>query len=427
MRRVVITGLGVIAPNGNGLSSFTENLKSGKSGIRFIQKLKDFQFRCQIGGVPQNLEELKRSLFSEEDLLTMNESLTLAAIAGLECWLDAHLPDPKSTPNHIYEDTGAVIGVGMCGMDTISDCVVPMINEGKVKRLGGSIVENVMASGPSAKLCSFLGLGGQVTTNSSACVTGTEAIVDAYFKIKEGRINRALAGGVEGSSPYMWGGFDSMKVLQKNFNDHPEKGSRPLSATTAGFVPGAGAGILMLEELETALLRGAPIYAEILGVEVNSGGQRLGGSMTAPGPAGVERCIKKALERAKITPQEIDFVNGHLTGTFADPHEIRNLTTALQLSPTEFPLIQSTKSMIGHALGAAGGIECVATILQLHEGFIHGSINCEDLHPELLEYREKIPQKTLYTKANIAMKVGFGFGDVNSCIIFKKWNENEKR
>jgi len=422
MRRVVITGMGVIAPNGNGLAHFMKALKSGKSGIRFIEQLKEFQFRCQIGGVPQGVVELSKTLFTDEDLLTMNELLTLTAIAGIECWKTGKLPPPES--NKVYEDTGAIVGIGMCGMDTIAETLVPMVNSGKVKRMGSSIVENVMASGPSAKLCHFLGLGGQVTTNSSACVTGTEAIIEGYFKIKDGRANRMLAGGAEGSSPYIWGGFDSMKVLQKNFNDDPEKGSRPLSATAAGFVPGSGAGLLMLEELDSALSRGAHIYAEVLGAEVNSGGQRNGGSMTAPGSQGVIRCIRKALERAHITPKQIDLINGHLTGTFADPHEIRNLSAALELAPQDCPYIQSTKSMIGHALGAAGAIECVATILQLEHGFIHGTINCEDLHPELTDYKEKILHQTINKDIKIAAKMGFGFGDVNSCIIFKKWEKS---
>ena len=177
----------------------------------------------------------------------------------------------------------------------------------------------------------------------------------------------------------------------------------------------------MLEELETALARGAQIYAEILGAEVNSGGQRNGGSMTAPSPQGVIRCIKTALSRAKIKPEDIDLINGHLTGTFADPQEIGNWQKALGLSPKNFPLIQATKSLIGHALGAAGGLECVAAALQLKHGFVHGSVNCEDLHPELLDYRDKIPQKTISKDIKIVAKASFGFGDVNGCIIFKKW------
>lgn len=419
MKRVVVTGLGVIAPNGNGVEAFTKALRESRSGIRHFSRLKDLQFGCQIGGVPKDVEPIREALFTEEERKTMNECLSYAAIAGLECWNNGGLLRSDA----VLEDTGAIIGCGLAGMDTTGETVIPMVNAGKVRRMGSAIVENVMASGPSARLCGFLGLGGQVTTNSSACTTGTEAIVDAYYKIKEGRLNRMVAGGTEGSSPYIWSGFDSMRVLSKNFNEMPEKGSRPLSGSASGFVPGSGSGLLMLEELETALARNAPIYAEILGCEVNSGGQRNGGSMTAPSSAGVIRCIRKALERAGVQPKEIDLINGHLTGTFADPHEVRNWAAALELRPDEFPLLQATKSLIGHTLGAAGGIECVACILQLHHGFVHGSLNTEDLHPELLAYREKILPTSVDRDLNIVIKAGFGFGDVNGCIIFKKWNK----
>jgi 3-oxoacyl-(acyl-carrier-protein) synthase len=419
MRRVVITGLGVLAPNGNGIDSFSRALQEGRSGIRAFDHLQQLQFSCRIGGIPQGVDELRRRHFSEEELLSMNQTLSLAVLTALECWKDAGLSDARSTP-HTHEDTGAVIGTGLAGIDSIA-AVIRAVDAKNVRRLGSTMVENAMVSGSSAGVCNFLGLGGQVTTNSSACTTGTEAIAEAYFKIKEGRADRMLAGGVEAASPYVWGPFDAMRVLARKYNETPEKGSRPLSASADGFVPAAGGGLLMLEELTTAQRRGARIYAEVLGAEVNSGGQRNGGSMTAPGSAGVIRCIRKTLERAAIAPQEIDLINGHLTGTFADPHEVNNWAAALELSPAEFPMIQATKSMIGHALGAAGGIECVAAILQLRDSFIHPSLNCEDLHPDLLPYQSKIAQQTLYRPLDIVIKAGFGFGDVNGCIIFKKW------
>lgn len=421
MKRVVVTGLGVIAPNGNNLKAFTDALKQGQSGIRYYEKLKELNFGCQIGGAPQNIEEMRQKAFSEEDRRTMNEALSFTCLAGLECWNNAGMPDLSKDPEHVYEDTGAIVGVGIGGLDTIAQTLVPMTNAGKVRRMGSTIVENIMASGPSARLGGFLGLGGQVTTNSSACTTGTEAIIEAYFKIKEGRCSRMLAGGVESSSYYIWGGFDSMRVLPTGFNDKPEQGSRPMSASSQGFVPGSGCGLLMLEDLETAQKRGAHIYAEILGGELNAGGQRNGGSMTAPSPAGVIRCIKAALARAQVIPEEIDLINGHLTGTFADPHEINNWQKALNINPKNFPLIQATKSLIGHGLGGAGGMECVGVITQMHHGFVHGSLNCEDLHPELHQYADSIPHKSINKEIKIVAKASFGFGDVNGCIIFKKW------
>jgi 3-oxoacyl-(acyl-carrier-protein) synthase len=283
------------------------------------------------------------------------------------------------------------------------------------------MVEQTMASAVSARLGGILGLGGQVTTNSSACTTGTEALVNAYFQIRENRAQRILAGGAEGSSHYIWAGFDSMRVLSRNFNDQPEKASRPMSSSTTGFVPASGSGILLLENLESAKARKAKIYAEVIGGHVNSGGQRGKGSMTAPNPEGVIRCIRAAMQSAKITPAEIDLISGHLTGTMADPLEIENWKVALEMEPEHFPLINSTKSLIGHALGAAGGIECVASVLQLKEGFVHGSVNCEDLHPSLLPYEKSIPHQTKEANIQIVAKASFGFGDVNGCVIFKKW------
>lgn len=177
----------------------------------------------------------------------------------------------------------------------------------------------------------------------------------------------------------------------------------------------------MIEDLKTALARGAKIYAEIIGTCINSGGMRFGGSMTAPSDKGVQRCVQMAVSDAEIAPKDIDYYNGHLTATYADSKEIYNWAHALKLEPEQFPLVNATKSLIGHTLGAAGGIECVATLLQLDQGFVHGSKNCEDLHPKLEPFRNRIVMTTREVDFNIAAKASFGFGDVNSCIIFQKW------
>lgn len=413
--------MGVVAANANGLADFEAALRSGVSGIRFNKRLEELSFGCQVVGVPQGLDDLKKSLFPQEALLAMNTGMTYGAIAGMECWKDAGLGDAPVGEDEIDWDTGAIVGTGVGGADTLGDFVVPRVLEGKVKRLGSSTVEQTMSSSVSACLAGFLGLGGQVTTNSSACTTGTEAVVNAYFHLQQGRSRRMLAGGAEGASPFIWSGFDAMRVLPRGFNDRPEQASRPMSASASGFVPSAGAGILMLETLDSALQRGARIYAEILGGHVNCGGQRRGGSMTAPNPEGVRRCIRAAILRAGISPRDVDVISGHLTATMADPIEVENWRYALELRPEDFPLINSTKSLVGHALGAAGGIECVAAVLQLSHGFVHGSANCEDLHPALQAYSASIPEHTVESDAAILAKASFGFGDVNGCVIFKKW------
>src|SRR5262249_25533415 len=171
----------------------------------------------------------------------------------------------------------------------------------------------------------------------------------------------------------------------------PPKASRPLSASAGGFVPAAGGGVLMLENLESAQGRGARIHAEVLGGWANSGGQRNGGTITASNPEGVQRCIRQTLAAANVKGSDIDYINGHLTGTMGDPKEIANLMAALDLKPDTFPLINSTKSLIGHGLGASGSMECVATVLQLRDGYVHASINCEDLHSQVRDIQESIP------------------------------------
>ncbi|MDO9514985.1 MAG: beta-ketoacyl-[acyl-carrier-protein] synthase family protein [Syntrophales bacterium] len=421
--RVVITGMGVVAPNGHGLIDFEQALREGRSGIRFIPRLEELKFGCQIGGVPEGIDEILTSYFDEETLLSMNQNIGYISISAVDAWRDAGFDLPGEDDPADWE-TGAILGCGIGGMDTIAGKIVPMVSEGKTRRMGSTIVEQVMNSGTSARVGGLLALGNQVTSNSAACSTGTEAIVDAVWRIRAGLAKRMLAGGSEGSSPYIWAGFDSMRVIARKFNDQPEKGSRPMSASANGFVPGAGAAVLVLEELETARSRGARIYAEILGGVVNCGGQRGGGSMTAPNPEGVQRCIRDAVANAGISPNEIDAISGHLTATFADPSEVGNWSQALGRGPADFPYINSTKSMVGHCLGAAGAVESVAAVLQLQKGFLHPSVNCEDVHPEIEAFAKKIPQKAMeYPGLKFIAKASFGFGDVNSCLIFKKWEE----
>jgi 3-oxoacyl-(acyl-carrier-protein) synthase len=423
-KRVVITGMGVAAPNAHGLEKFEQALREGLSGVRFIPRLQELKFSCQIAGVPENFEEIRRSYFDREKLMSINDNIGFASVAAVDAWKDAGFGLLDDGDDKVDWDTGVIAGSGIGGMDTIATMVVPQINEGKVRRLGSRIVEQVMGSGTSARISGLIGAGNQVTSNSSACSTGNEAVIDAMWRIRMGLAKRMVAGGSEGASPYIWGGFDAMRVICRKFNDNPAAGSRPMSASAAGFVPGSGGAMIVLEDLETALARGARIYAEIIGGHVNCGGQRMGGSMTAPNPESVRRCIRGSIADAGISAADIDLINGHLTATYADPYEVKSWAAALERKPENFPYIQATKSLIGHCLGAAGAIECIASILQLHKGFLHPSINCEDIHPEIADYVEKIPKQCVeFSDLKTIAKAGFGFGDVNSCIIFKKWEE----
>ncbi len=411
--------MGVIAANGHGLDAFEDALRRGVSGIRVIPKLVELGFGCHLAGVPQGVDELKARYFTQEELFAMNSSMIFSCIAGIDAWTDAGLEISGMNGPTDWE-SGAIIGSGTGGTDNLSE-LVRKTDTGQVRRLGSTTVEQTMASSVSARLGGCLGLGGQVTTNSSACSTGTEAIVNAYWQVREGRATRMLAGGSESASYYIWAGFDAMRVLARDSNHAPERASRPMSASASGFVPSAGAGVLLLESLSSARKRGARIHGEVLAGAVNSGGQRGGGSMTAPNSEGVVRCIRSAILTADIQPSEIDAINGHLTATMADPIEVANWARALERAPGRLPWLQSTKSLIGHSLGGAGGIECVASVLQLSRGFLHGSSNCEDLHPSLEPYAGNVLHETRNLDVRVIAKASFGFGDVNACVIFRRW------
>lgn len=421
MNRVVITGLGVVAPNGVGVPAFTDAIKNGISGIRQDEQLQQLQFSCQIAGKPQITDEIKSAYFTDLELRGFNSSgILYGVIAGVEAWKNAGLPIENN--NEPDWDSGTIFGSGTSGIDKLRESIYK-IDDLQTRKLGSSVVAQTMNSGISAYLGGKLGLGNQVTTNSSACATGTEAIIMAYDRIRSGKAKRILAGSTSDSGPYIWAGFDALRVCSSKYNDNPEAGSRPMSATAAGFVPASGAGALIIEDLESALKRGANVYAEILGGSVNCGGQRGNGTMTAPNSKAVQRCIIDALKNAAISANDIDAINGHLTATAKDSIEIENWTKALGRSHIDFPYVNSLKSLIGHCLSAAGSIESVATVLQLHHGFLFGNTNCDDLHPEIATHIDasKIPTKSFNINLNVIAKASFGFGDVNACVIFKKF------
>ena len=421
--RVVITGLGVVAPNGVGLENFTKAIQTGTSGIQFHQALKDKGFSCCIGGIPAISEEKIAAYLTPLQLRGFESSSILyGCMAAIDAWKDAgFLVDETS---ELDSDSGIIFGTGNSGIEKLREAIYK-IDENQVKKLGSTSVVQTMSSGISAYLGGILGFGNQVTTNSSACATGTEALLMGFERIQNGKAKRMLVGSSSDSSLYTWGGFDAMRVMTYKHNDFPEKGSRPMSASAAGFVPGSGAGALILESLESALDRKATIYAEVLGGNINAGGQRNGGSLTAPNASAVEKCIIDAMKDAGISSEEIDAINGHLTATSKDDLEIENWAKALQRNGTNFPYINSLKSMIGHCLAASGAIECVATVLQIKNQFLFPNINCEDVHPAIsaMISTDKIPTKMISKDINIVAKASFGFGDVNACVIFKKYIE----
>lgn len=420
-KRVVITGLGIVSPNGVGLETFTHAIKNGISGIKHNPELERLQFSCQVSGTPEISTEHSLKYFTELELRNFNSTgILYGVIAGMEAWHDAGLTIDFNTQPDWY--SGTIFGTGTSGIDKFRESIYK-IDDFQTRRLGSTAVAQTMNSGISAYLGGKLGLGNQVTTNSSACTTGTESIMMGFERIQQGKAKRMVVGSTSDSGPYIWGGFDAMKVCTFKHNDAPEKASRPMSASASGFVPSSGSGALVLEDLETALARGARIYAEILGGNINSGGQRGEGTMTAPNSEAVQKCITDALLDAAISPKDIDAINGHLTATSKDALEIQNWCSALNRSGADFPFINSLKSQVGHCLSGAGSVESVATILQIHHGFIFPNINCDDLNEEIamLIASEKIPTKLINKEINIVAKASFGFGDVNGCLIFKKY------
>jgi len=421
--RVVVTGMGIIAPNGANINDFCNSIMNGKSGIRFVQELSNLNFGCQVGGVPETVNSIYQSYIEKYHLETASLMVQWAIIAALEAWEDAKLTIPEYNSTETDYNTGIIIGSGIGSVDIFAEKIIPLTDQGNSKKLRSTIIEHSMLSAPGANLAGVLAVGNQVSFNSSACSTGTEAIILGSERIKYGKAKRMIVGGVDIYSPYCWSGFDAMRVLNRKGNNEPEKASRPMSASASGFVPGAGAGVLILEEMQQAVNRGAKIYGEIVGGYINCGGQRNGGTMTAPNSEGVVACIKGALADAQVEANQIDVISGHLSSTMADPIEIANWAKALNRKNANFPFVNSLKSMTGHCIGAAGAIETIAAFLQIKNQFIYPSINCEDLHPEItsLISEDKIPQKCKKDiEINYIAKASFGFGDVNSCLILKK-------
>ncbi len=418
--RVVVTGIGTVAPNGAGNASFLAAIKDGRSGITFRKELQAANFGSQIAGVPdiQKHPNSKNLGFLNADAPSI---LSYVCLAGLEAWEDASLKPFIEDPDI---SSGVIIGTSMGCSELMSNKVAPMVNAKTPKRLGSRTMEQVMYSSPSAMLSGLLGLGNYSMTISNVCASGLDAILLGYDRLISGKAKKMLVGGADGFSPYILAPMDATRIPTRFFNNDPKAGCRPMSQTASGFVYGCGAGILLIETLESAKARGARIYAEIKGGNSNCGGQRNGGTMSAPSSSGIIRCIKVALLDANIKSHEIDCISGHLTATKADVNEVLNWKKALELGKEDFPYINSLKSMTGHCFGASGGLESIASVLEIYHGFVHPSINSEDLHQEI---EAEIGRKAVPTKAidnisiNCIIKASFGFGDVNSCLIFKKF------
>ncbi len=419
-QRVVITGIGVVAPNAIGIGSFFKALKDTKSGIRYFQELADLNFNCCIGGKPELSQELMDDNFTRTEQKGLTASgIHYGVIAGLEAYKNAglELPDARDP------ELGICFGTGILGVDKFREAI-HRIDAGDVRRLGSTSVVQTMASGISAFLNKKLKAGNQVTTNSSACITGTEALIQAYERIRNAQAQRMLVGSCSDHGPYVWGGFDAMRILEYRYNDQPQKAAAPFSDRAKGFVPSSGSGALVLESYGSAKKRNAPILAEVIGSSINSGGMTDDGSMTAANSSAVRDCMKNAIDAADIPAQSIDLINGHFTGTKGDSKEAENWIKALDLPVDALPFFNSTKGMIGHALAASGSIELVACILQMQHGFVHGNLNAHPLNESIAHLipADKIPSESLSKNIDHMVKASFGFGDVNACVVLKKFD-----
>lgn len=416
--RVVVTGVGVLAPNGAGRQAFTAALRSASSGITQVALMREAGMACQVAGLPVDFAAAAAAFFEPHELQALDRTTALATVAALQCWCDGGFAVPAEGDLEVDWDTGVIFGAGMPGIQSITDVLVPRVQERQIRRLGSSAPQRCMASGAPALISGLLGIGGTAFAVSSACASGSQAIALGFDAIRRGDCVRVLAGGADADSVHAWAGFDAMKLLARHHNDAPERASRPMSASASGFVPAAGGCFLLLEHRDAARAREARVYAELSGVAFNAGGHRNGGSMTAANPEGIQRCIHGALRRANVQGNQIDLINGHLTGTQADVSEVSGWAHALGLNPNQMPPVQATKGLIGHSLGAAGAIESAAAVLQIADGFIHANRNCEDLHPALQAYRDACSLERQDRPVAHVAKASFGFGDVNTCLVF---------
>jgi 3-oxoacyl-(acyl-carrier-protein) synthase len=419
-QRVVVTGLGVVAPGASDIPSFERLLRQGRSAIQHDPELERLGFGCHISArCTLSQEVLDRYLDALAQRRLRNAALRFALVAALQAYESSGLAEPTDKARARF---GVIFGAGLPGIDVLRDGLRD-IDDGRVKRLGSAMIQMQMPSSAAAIVAGKLGFAGQVSCNAAACATGTEALCLGIERIRWGLADVLLVGSCESQGAHLWGPFDALGVLCRAFNHAPERASRPLSGQAAGFVPGGGAGALVLESLSHALERGAPIYCEVLGGAVNSGGQRDGGSMTASSPVGIARCIRSALEDARVTGHEVDAIAGHLTATANDAIEVECWSQALGRSGRSFPRINALKSLIGHGLSASGSIELVAAALQLRGRFLHASLNSDDLHPRIsgILHEDCIVRESQGSSFQTLAKASFGFGDVNACAILTRW------
>src|SRR5262245_15692339 len=408
-RRVVVTGLGVVSPLGTGVEKNWQALIAGRSGIRAITRFSTEGFAARIAGeVPDFRAE---DFIEPKEIKKMDLFIQYAIGAASMAVQDSGL----KIEGEFAENVGVIIGVGLCGLDTIESTHKAML-EGGPRKISPFFIPKVISNLAAGQIAIRHGAKGVNWTPTSACASGTHAIGEAFNLIRRGTQDAVVAGGAEAViTPLGVGGFSAMKALSTR-NDEPERASRPFDKERDGFIIAEGSGVLILEERDRALKRGAKIYAEVLGYAANGDAYH----MTAPAPEGegAARCMRLSLKDAGITPSEVDYINAHGTSTeYNDTNETQAIKKVF--GEQAFKLaVSSTKSMTGHLLGAAGAVEGIFSVLALRHGIIPPTINYENPDPDCdLDY---VPNQARKADIRVALSNSFGFGGTNACVIFRR-------
>ena len=407
-RRVVVTGLGLITPLGTGVEKTWNALCAGKSGIRRITKFDPSAHACQIAGEVTDFDPA--DYFEKKEIKKMDTFIHYAVAASQMAVDDAGFKVTAENADRV----GVYIGSGIGGLQAIEAFHKVLLEKGP-DRVSPFFIPMVIINLASGQVSMRIGARGPNSCAVTACATGNHCIGDAFRLIQYGEADAMVAGGAEAAiTPLGVAGFASARALSTR-NDDPERASRPFDRERDGFVLGEGAGVLVLEELESAHRRGARIYAEILGYGMTADAHHI----TAPPEdgRGAVQCMRRALQDAGLPPDAIGYVNAHATSTMADRVETSAIKQVFGTHARSLA-VSSTKSMTGHLLGAAGGVEAVFSVLAIHRGILPPTINQEVPDPECdLDY---VPNVSRRAEVHTVLSNSFGFGGVNACLIFSR-------
>ncbi len=411
-RRVVVTGLGLITPLGIGVEKSWNGLVQGKSGIRKITQFDASAFHTRIAGEVEGFNP--EDYMEPKEVKKMDRFIHFGLAAATMAMEDSRL---KINDGNAAR-AGVFVGAGLGGLPAIERYHKVLLEKGP-KRITPFFVPMLIINLAAGQISIKYGAKGPNSAVATACATGSHSIGDAFKVIQRDDADVMIAGGTESViTPMGIGGFNAMKALSTR-NDEPEKASRPFDKDRDGFVMGEGAGILVLEELSHAIKRNAPIYAEILGYGLTGDAYHI--TSPAPGGEGAARCMAMAMKDAGADPSEINYINAHGTSTrHGDELETAAVKTVFKDHAYKLK-VSSTKSMTGHLLGAAGGVEAVVSVLSIVNNTMPPTINLENPDPECdLDY---VPDKAVRAEINYAMSNSFGFGGTNACLIFRRFKD----